>query len=94
MDRSSLAPNAPPTPDRVTRTISGGELGNPVQVKERLRPPYVEVDLDHDVGPARDRHRAGDLGLGRERVSERPGLQEFMLGYQLSFPGRWSRRTG
>ncbi len=53
-----------------------GELGDPGQVEQRLRPPRVEVDLYHDVGAARDGHRAGNLRLGRDRVGQRPGLQE------------------
>ncbi|CAM5246107.1 hypothetical protein SCALM49S_02157 [Streptomyces californicus] len=53
-----------------------GQLTDPVQVQEVLGPPVVEVDLDHDIGAARDGHSRGVLGLGGERLLPAGGAKE------------------
>ena len=52
-----------------------GELGDPGQVEQRGRAVPVEVQLDHHVGATGDGYGAGVLGLGGERLGQRPGCR-------------------
>ena len=63
-----------------------GQLGDPGQVEQDAGAVTVEVQLDHDVGAAHDRHGAGVLGARREGVGQGGGGQEL---HQAS-PSRWT----
>ena len=55
-------------PHPAVRGSQLAQLGDPGQVEQRRGPAPVEVQLDHHVGAAGDRHRAGVLGLGGQRL--------------------------
>ncbi|GAA3505743.1 hypothetical protein GCM10019016_128560 [Streptomyces prasinosporus] len=52
------------------------KVADAVQVHEVVGPTAVEVDLDHHVGAARDRHGGGVLGLRGERLLPAGGAKE------------------
>ena len=58
-------------PKRAVVPPPAAQLGDLVQVQDRLGPGAVEVQFDHDVGPALDRNRVLSLGLQRQRLVER-----------------------
>ena len=57
-----------------------GQLGDPVRSSSAAGPLPVEVDLDHHVGAARDRQRAGCSGLDGERLRPGGGPEELHDG--------------
>ena len=59
-------------PQRAVLARPAAQLGDLVEVQDRLRTRTVEVELDHDVGAALDGFRVGSLGLQRERFVQRP----------------------
>ncbi len=67
-----------PAPTR-TRPSSGAHSDSSVDAREVEhggRPRVAEVERDHEVGAARERHRVGPLGLELERLGQRAGLQD------------------
>src|SRR6185436_18652999 len=52
------------------------QLPDPREVEDLRRARAVEVELDHQVGPPRDRPRRGVLGLEGERLVPRVGLED------------------
>ena len=65
--------DAGPEPDLAVHALPGRELRHPGQVEQPVGPVPVEVQLDHHVGAAHDRHGAGVLGLGGERIGQDAG---------------------
>ena len=58
-------------PQRPVLARPAAELGHLAEVEDRVGPRAVEVELDHDVGPAADRERARMLGAQHERLCQR-----------------------
>ena len=53
------------------------ELLQPADVDDRVRPVTIEIELDHDVGPAGDGECLGTLALHLQRFVQRPGREYF-----------------
>ena len=78
MSRAYVTAGADPQATVVGAPV--GQLGDPGQVEEHPRADAVEVELDHQVRAARDRHRIRMRGLELERLPPAVGLQHFHVG--------------
>ena len=68
---------AGPEPKAAVVARPAAELGDLVQVQDRLRPPAVEVERDHHVGPTLDHPGLGVLRPDREGFVEGVRGQDF-----------------
>ena len=71
-------------PQRPVLARPAAELRDLVEVEDGLRARAIEVQRDHHVGPALDRHGVRVLGLERERLVERAGVRTSTGPFYLS----------